>query len=547
MTDDRTDEQTNHDWWTGLTQAAPADERGMAGGETPDAQEVQAAKPAPKSAQAVQHSPFDGHLYSRVLEDVSAFRQTVEGATREYDAEKAGPLARDVFASLYKMAPELTDEGDMDPAFARHHAALQEMMATGEYKQLWALTQMDELSAAVAAATMTRNVVRVLKKQEEKNPTPPAGEQDDDAQDPGQGGQQDAPGGQGQPSGQGQPGQSGSERMELRVAAREAAQAAQQDVQAARDAEAAFGGGKDMVGPGWGHATGQEGSAGTIQSRAALAQTVLQSARLRRIAAIAGRMKVMAAAAQKRRTKDKADEVVGITTGDDLSRALPSELMMLRHPKMRALVMRDILEGSMLQYEMAGVEKKGKGPIILAVDESGSMFGARSEWAMGIFLALLSIAAKQGRDLRLIHFGAAGAYDWQKPDQSFTTPHKNDELRVVDFKKGQAQPATVMTEALHFYNGGTDYHIWMRSALEAIGASEYKEADVIVVTDDECTVTPNVLAAWTEAKKAKQFRCLGILVAGTGSNVLRDLCDELHFVAAPGHNDRDALMATFSV
>lgn len=538
-------DQNDTQWFTDLAAAAgqavtPAPD--MATGVATSGETGQPQTPPAKTPQGIQQTVFDTYLGERIQSDVPSFGQMISAAGEVYDPERVKALASDVFASLYKLAPELTPEDAMDPSYAQHRKALEEMMGTTEYRTLWARTQMDDLSAAIGAGALTHHLAKTLAEQEEANPSTPAGE----------GGEQGGQGqGQGQGGGSGGDGQDGEqdalERQQLRVAARAAAQAAAQDVQDAQDALDAFSGDEDAVGGGWGQGTGGARQSGDVKTRAKMAQTALTNPRLRRIAELVGRMKIMAAAAQRKRTDRAGDEIVDVEVGDDLSRILPSELMRLMDPDLEIAAMRDMIEGGMLQYRMQDSKPEGRGPIILALDESGSMSGGRNDWAAAVFLSLLSIAAHQKRDLRLVHFGGS---NYTGPRDVFTTPDAYDELTVTDFPKGQATPDLAMNEALHFFDGGTDYHLWMRASLEAIEANAYNKADVVVVTDGICGVTSDALLAWTKARQEREFKAIGILIgnAPQGTGVLHDLCDEVHNIADVGYrHDEGALNAAFSV
>jgi uncharacterized protein with von Willebrand factor type A (vWA) domain len=94
-----------------------------------------------------------------------------------------------------------------------------------------------------------------------------------------------------------------------------------------------------------------------------------------------------------------------------------------------------------MQYDLIGHEPQGQGPIIIAIDESGSMTtdygGMMGEvWSNAVMLALLSIAWLQKCDLAVIHFSGP------------------DDLRVDLFPKGQATPTEVIASASFFFNGG---------------------------------------------------------------------------------------------
>jgi hypothetical protein len=62
--------------------------------------------------------------------------------------------------------------------------------------------------------------------------------------------------------------------------------------------------------------------------------------------------------------------------GGDLARILPSEMLRFLDPLTEDKAMLDLIEGRMLQYEIRGKQKKGKGPIVICIDSSGSMDGS---------------------------------------------------------------------------------------------------------------------------------------------------------------------------
>ncbi|HEU0173564.1 MAG TPA: hypothetical protein VFV58_04825 [Blastocatellia bacterium] len=66
-------------------------------------------------------------------------------------------------------------------------------------------------------------------------------------------------------------------------------------------------------------------------------------------------------------------------------------------------------ERDLMQCDLIGHEPQGQGPIIIAIDESGSMtadYGGMTceVWRKAVTLALLSIVRLQKRDLAVIHF-----------------------------------------------------------------------------------------------------------------------------------------------
>jgi uncharacterized protein with von Willebrand factor type A (vWA) domain len=163
-----------------------------------------------------------------------------------------------------------------------------------------------------------------------------------------------------------------------------------------------------------------------------------------------------------------------------------------------------------MTYELVGNEPQGKGPILLALDNSGSMAGPNEIWAKAVALALLAIAGKQRRDLAVLPFGGAPS-----------------ELRVFRFPRGQASPADTLACASHFYGGGTEFVTWMRAALQLIDEAAFDRADVICVTDGLVALDPAARAAWQERRRGRGMRCFGVLIGGdpAGAGLLAGISD----------------------
>jgi uncharacterized protein with von Willebrand factor type A (vWA) domain len=200
--------------------------------------------------------------------------------------------------------------------------------------------------------------------------------------------------------------------------------------------------------------------------------TLMKNAKLRKILKLAGRMKN--AAIQKQRTKARpgCEELCDVKPGNDLSRLLPSELVNLGTPDTEAMLYRRIIESSALTYELRGKEQRNEGPIIMAVDESGSMAGQPDEWAKSVAMALMEIAARQNRPFAYIHFNT-------------------QVTRVDEVKQPKSMTLAQLEElATYFTSGGT----YIGAALEHCakmledahkerGDKPWKRADVVLVTD----------------------------------------------------------------
>src|SRR5947209_5654121 len=106
------------------------------------------------------------------------------------------------------------------------------------------------------------------------------------------------------------------------------------------------------------------------------------------------------------------DEVVGITIRAEINRMVSSELALLADPELEILFYRKYYERQLMQIDLRGHEKEGRGPLVIVLDSSGSMIwllGAKLSkevWAKAVMLALLAIARKQKRDAVVYHFSS---------------------------------------------------------------------------------------------------------------------------------------------
>ena len=182
---------------------------------------------------------------------------------------------------------------------------------------------------------------------------------------------------------------------------------------------------------------------------------------MKQIANLAGRMyKSFEYNAIPSKCKDP-QEVEGIETGGDLDRMLDDEKASIGiDPDVAVRVSEDRAN----QFRMAGESTKSRGPLVVAVDESGSMHDHREIWAKACSVALIRVALQEGRTVRMVHFSTVTDVHDVRPNEP------NDMLLVAESHCG----------------GGTDIDVAMEVALEQIGNLEKdgKEgADIVFITD----------------------------------------------------------------
>jgi uncharacterized protein with von Willebrand factor type A (vWA) domain len=209
--------------------------------------------------------------------------------------------------------------------------------------------------------------------------------------------------------------------------------------------------------------------------RAQVIKTLRDNVKLRRIMKRAGRMKAAAIAKQRDKIRPGAEELCDIKPSGDIARLLPIELGMLATEDTEALLCRKLSEKQALTYELRGKEHAAEGPIIMMVDESGSMNGEPDEWAKSIAFAMMEIAARQNRSFIYGHF-----------DTRVSRLDKVEKPRELSLKQ-------ICEMCTYFTGGGTYIGIALKTAAQLLevahrerderGLKPWKRADVVLITD----------------------------------------------------------------
>jgi uncharacterized protein with von Willebrand factor type A (vWA) domain len=250
-----------------------------------------------------------------------------------------------------------------------------------------------------------------------------------------------------------------------------------------------------------------------------LGRRLATNPKLRKIAALVGRMREQALALRRRPFERASEEVFDVRLGSDLERLLPPELLALRHPLLRRDFARRLIEGRLLSYALRGAEERGRGPMIVCLDGSGSMAGDKEIWSKAVALTLLEIARRQRRLFRFICFSSA------------ETPLFTLDLNPRDRHEVQVDRALDVAE--YFPGGGTDFETPLSAALDCLRTARYRRGDVVFITDGACQVTPDWLARFKSEKERLQFSLYSVLIdVGPSSlEALRQLSDRVTAVS----------------
>jgi hypothetical protein len=186
---------------------------------------------------------------------------------------------------------------------------------------------------------------------------------------------------------------------------------ASKDVEECKEAAAALG-----LGP---------GSPGSNDPRAiaALYRRVRNNPTLRTICALAGRYRRVAQSRQRMKSTHGMDDLVGVVLDADIGRLLPHELAKLADDELADDTLRRLIERQTMCRQYQAVEPVARGPIILAVDESGSMEGDKGHTAKALALAMAWVARRQRRWCALVAYSADSGSDcWRCPRGAGTRP-----------------------------------------------------------------------------------------------------------------------------
>jgi uncharacterized protein with von Willebrand factor type A (vWA) domain len=468
-------------------------------------QESTSSSPLPELGDTpIRVDRFDKAIAEEMREQ-SPIWQEVEGARKE-EYRDFPEVMDTIFSALWKPYPERVPPEHLSSKGKALKEVLDIAEGLNEWKQLRNDTILDEVASAIGVGVIGQ-VVHL--------PDSSDGEE-------------------GSPGGEAPPEMSDDRKQEIRREIKAGIAKAQEEVDTQHAAEQFF----------WGRGDGTPGPKQSPEIRFKLAGMVKQDARIKLLLDLVGRFRFMAKQKHRKRVKHGRDELMDITHGSDLRDVLPQELLMLGDPLLEMLFFHSFYEESLTQYEYEAPEKLGRGPIVVRIDCSGSMAATltgptkmegvshitRFAWAVAVGLALVVIARKERRDLNIGVFNNTMIQEWT-------------------FYKGIITPDELFQIATLGVYGGTSFEAPLTSAMWVVGNSQFKNADIVFITDGECQISPEFLTQYMADKTSKGVTTYGIKVGSDNAysnNVLENLCDEVLSVSNMTTGDA-ALNTVFSM
>lgn len=245
----------------------------------------------------------------------------------------------------------------------------------------------------------------------------------------------------------------------------------------------------------------------------ALLEKVRQSPVLRDVSKFLGRFRELLAQTKKNSYAYGRGETYSLELGNNLSRALTSELAMLATPETIPLFLRKYQQKQIKQYRRREPIYKGMGDIICCLDESSSTEGEAAAWGKAVAMTLLEIAAESRRSFALIHFAGGSS------------------CQVDIFRPGEYTLEDKLSAAETFLGGGTNFERPIREAIHLMESEGFEKADVVFITDGECELPDACRQELQAAQTAYHFTVTGILLDEGQSGMdfsLKPFCQKIY-------------------
>ena len=281
------------------------------------------------------------------------------------------PLLSDVFSAFFQNKARLKQNPPRETEENRE--IMESALGLKEYEELHSVSRLDFFASAAATRAFSDQILNLVKEKKEENEKDPQ-------------------------SGKTNKGPLGIDPDTLRWAIRRSLKKGLEEAQDAKQAVETFGreeGGIKRI---------------PITEQFRLADLLGKNPKIKEIVKMLGRMRLEALSIKRSRiihsaTVRRGVESVGI---EGIDRVLPDELAALAiGVEGEKLFLKKLLDEDLLAYSYKNPVEETHGPILIAVDGSGSMAGPKEIWAKALAIATILQAKKEKRKSQGIIFGAS--------------------------------------------------------------------------------------------------------------------------------------------
>lgn len=377
------------------------------------------------------------------------------------------PLLSDVFSSFFQNKARLKQNPPRETEENRE--IMETAFGLKEYEELHSVSRLDFFASAAATRAFSDQILKLIKdKKEENERDPQSGEANENK------------------------GPLGVDPDTLRWAIRRSLKKGLEEAQDAKQAVETFGreeGGIKRI---------------PITEQFRLADLLGKNPKIKEIVKMLGRMRLEALSIKRSRITHSATvrrgvETVGI---EGIDRVLPDELAALAiGEEGEKLFLKKLLDEDLLAYNYKNPVDETHGPILIAVDGSGSMAGHKEIWAKALAIATVLQAKKEKRKSNGIIFGAS--------------EHEIFEIEVNRLED-------LATASFHM---GTNFGPPLRWAQDQF--KEHPRADFLFITDGICNLESDKRTAFIQAKSRSGAKCYSVLIGSKATETVKQFSDKV--------------------
>jgi len=411
---------------------------------------------------------FQAHKFMSAVESYDGLREAANQGSEI--TSNYFPLLSDVFSAFFQNKPRLKQNPPRESEENR------EIMGTAldlkEYEELHGVSRLDFFASAAATRAFSDQILKIIKEKKEEDKKQPE---------------------KGKPNN----GPLGVDADTLRWAIRKSLKKGLEEAQEAKQAVETFG--------------RQEGGIQRIPltEQFRLADLLGKNAKIKEIVKMLGRMRLQALSIKRSKITHAAPVKRGVETVgiDGIERVLPDELATLAIGMQgEDLFLKKLLDEDLLAYSYRNPVEETQGPILIAVDGSGSMAGAKEVWAKALAIAAMLQAKKGKRKAHGIIFGAS-----------------EKEIFEIDANRLE----DLATASFHM---GTNFRPPLRWAEDKF--KEQPRADLFFITDGICNLTGEENREFFQVKSRAGARCLSVLIGSDATETVEQFSDKVFSLSA---------------
>ena len=168
----------------------------------------------------------------------------------------------------------------------------------------------------------------------------------------------------------------------------------------------------------------------------------------------------------KAKLRQKGVRLRGVTMGNNMVQAVPSELALLGDINSEAIFYDRALGNKLTLYDYATKSERKRGPMVIVIDGSGSVRGEKGYMVRALAVALVQLAQIEKRWTSVIVFGSQN----EQREFIFNPHEKAIADRLVDM-------------ATTFFGGDTIFWEPLELAFERLNTQSFRRGDLVLVTD----------------------------------------------------------------